>query len=40
MSDMKGKENTWPTLKAESKEVDKHHDKEEKDNTQIQVVFQ
>ena len=40
MQDMKEKENTRHAFKQESKEVEKHRDKEEKDITQIQAAFQ
>ena len=40
MQDMKEKENTGYAFKQESKEVEKHRDKEEKDITQIQATFQ
>ena len=40
MQDMKEKENTGDAFKQESKEVEKHHNKEEKDITQIQAAFQ
>ena len=37
---MKEKENTGDAFKQESKEVEKHRDKEEKDITQIQASFE
>ena len=40
MPNMKEKENTRVAFKAESKEADKHCDKEEIENTEIQVAFQ
>ena len=40
MSYMKGKTNSRVAFKEESKEADKHDDKEEKQNAQIQATFQ
>ena len=36
---MKGKTNSGATFKVERKEANKHNDKEEKDNVEIQVAF-
>ena len=38
--DMKGEKNTGIAFKEEIKETHKHCDKKEKDNTQIQAMFQ
>ena len=38
--DMKGNENSRAPFKEESKEADKHCDKQEKDNVEIQAMFQ
>ena len=38
--DMKGKKNTGVAFKSEIKEVDKHYNKEETDNAEIQAAFQ
>ena len=40
MPNMKEKENTRVAFKAESKEADKHCDKEEKNNIEIQAAFE